>query len=258
MSRDFELLQRLEREWTRSAVPESIGPVIATAKVAEKPTIAQERSPAVTLPTANLAPVVRTELNKLVLRIFLSATPTRAVTFTGIEAEAGAKWIAGCTADILADKSEGRVCLVDADISSPTIHRLYSISNENGLSAVLAGSCSVGRATVRAAENLWIVPAGTQLGNAPVAAAAYQKTIADLQEIFDYLVICAPDCDKYAESDVIGAGTEGVVLVIDAATTRRAAARDAKAALEMAKARVLGSVFNNRTLPVPDLFYLGS
>jgi Mrp family chromosome partitioning ATPase len=255
MSRDFELLQRLEQEWAQSAVPESVGPAMTPAKSTRKLAVAQERTPAATLPSTNLTPIVRNEINKLVVRVFVS-DPPKAITFSGVEAEAASKWIAGCTADVLADKVDGRVCLVDADLASPAIHRLYSLCNENGFAAVLAGSCLIDRATMRIAENLWIIPAGTLPNNSQITAARYRKVIADLHEQFDYLIICAPDCGKQANLDILGAGTEGVVLVIDAATTRRAAAREAKAELESANIRVLGSVFNNRTLPVPEFIYL--
>jgi Mrp family chromosome partitioning ATPase len=255
MSRDFELLQRLEREWAQTAVSESIDPEIAPPKSSEILTIAQERTPAATLPSASLAPIVRNEISKLVVRIFLSA-PSKAVAFSGVEAETASQWIAGCTADILAEKVDGRVCLLDADAGSPALHRLYSLSNENGLAAILAGSCTIGDATMRITENLWIIPAGTLPTNMQALTARYRRVIAELQEQFDYLVVCAPDRGKQPELDMLGVGTEGVVLVIDAATTRRAAARNAKAELESAKIRVLGSVFNNRTLPVPEFIYV--
>jgi Mrp family chromosome partitioning ATPase len=199
--------------------------------------------------------MVRNELNKLVLRIFLSDPPTKVVVFTGVEAEASAKWIAGCTADILAGKVEGRVCLMDVDFASPSIHRLYSVSNHEGLAAVLSGSCSISGSTIRAAENLWIIPAGTQSKTSQISAAQFRPIVGELLEQFDYLILAAPDCDAQTNLDVFGAEAEGAVLVIDAATTRRAAAREAKSALETAQLRVLGSVFN-RQPSVPDFLYL--
>lgn len=257
MSRDFELLQRLEREWSRPVGDHvSSSGVVSALRHNDKSTIAQERASAVTLPTAHLAPMIRNELNKLVLRIFLSVPPTKVVVFTGVEAKASAKWIAGCTADILAGKVDGRVCLVDADFASPGIHRLYSVSNHNGLATVLAGSCSVGDSTRRAGENLWIVPAGTESSNLQIAAATFRSIMVEILEQFDYVILAAPDCDKQTSLGVFGSESEGAVLVIDAATTHRAAAREAKSALEMAKIRVLGSVFNNRQVSVPDFIYL--
>jgi Mrp family chromosome partitioning ATPase len=46
-----------------------------------------------------------------------------------------------------------------------------------------------------------------------------------------------------------------VVLVLEAHSTRRSAARKAKLALEAANVLVLGTVFNNRKFPIPETLY---
>jgi Mrp family chromosome partitioning ATPase len=45
------------------------------------------------------------------------------------------------------------------------------------------------------------------------------------------------------------------VLVLEANSTRRVAARKAKQALEASSVRVLGTVLNNRTFPIPEKIY---
>jgi Mrp family chromosome partitioning ATPase len=216
--------------------------------------IAQETTVAVSPLDAIFDPVVRNEINKLVLRTFLSTPSVKVVMFTGVEAQDSAKWVASCTASILASSTQGRVCLLDADLAFPTAHSSFSIPNENGLAAVLSGALSASRATVRVSDNLWIVPAGAKTTEIPITAAMFQEVIVNLLEQFEYVIISAPDCERFAELGMVGAGTEGAVLVLDALTTRRTAAQDAKAALEMAKIRVLGSVIDNQNSSVPEAF----
>jgi Mrp family chromosome partitioning ATPase len=256
MSRDFELLQRLEQNWDSTSALRDLNNVpIHIAAPADASEIAQETTPSA-LPQLNAAfdPIVRNELNKLVLRTFLSTPSIKVVMFTGVEAQESAKWIASCTASILASGTRGRVCLLDADTKFPTAHKTFSISNDKGLAAVFTGLCSAGQATVRVADNLWIIPAGSLRTGAQITAAMFQDVVVNLLEQFEYVIISAPDCDRFAELGIIGAATEGAVLVLDARTTRRIVAQDAKAALEMAKIRVLGSVIDNQTSPVPDAF----
>jgi protein-tyrosine kinase len=256
MSRDFELLQRLEQGWNRSL--NLRGPIDGKTPIAEeKPPseIAQTRVATATLPAAHLTPAVRNELNKLILRTFLSTPAVKVIMFTGVEAQEDAKWVTSCTADVLAHTTHDRVCLLDADLAFPTVHRAYSVSNQNGLAAVLRGSCSIGSATIRAAENLWVVPAGTSPQDEQMTAVTFQEVVVDLLEHFEYLVVSAPDCDRLAELGVVGAAADGAVLVLDAMTTHRKAAQDAKAALEIAKIRIMGSVFTNQSSPVPDFLH---
>jgi Mrp family chromosome partitioning ATPase len=48
---------------------------------------------------------------------------------------------------------------------------------------------------------------------------------------------------------------DGVVLVLEANSTRRVTAKKAKQALEAANVRILGTVLNNRTFPIPEGLY---
>jgi Mrp family chromosome partitioning ATPase len=254
MSRDFELLQRVEQERSRSS--HSTDPFREAFRAVDvEPGIDQEQPETATQLSAHLASPVRNELTKLVLRTFLSTPALKVVMFTGVEAGEGAKWIAACTADVLANAIRGRVCLLDADLESPTLHRYFPIPNQSGLASALWGSCSIHHATNRVDENLWIVPAGTQQVESQMTSAMFQEAVGDLLDAFDYVVISAPDCERYAEVGVIGAATEGAVLVLDAMQTRRVAAQAAKLALEAAKIRILGSVLNNRSFPIPDFLY---
>ena len=253
MSRDFELLQRVEKErglgfHSRDAVADPVR--IPRQRTA--PEIPEGKTATASHLASYLSPTVRNELSKLILGTFLSTPSVKVAMFTGVEAGDGAKWIAACTADVLSQSTRLRVCLLDADLGLPTLHRYFSVANETGLAAVLEGVCSINRATKRAGENLWLLPAGIKPPNWQLIAAMFQDSVVDLLGSFDYLVVSAPDCGRYADLAVVGAATEGAVLVLDAQLTRRVAAQQAKLALQGAKIRILGSVFNNQSFPVPD------
>ncbi|MGH9587943.1 MAG: hypothetical protein ACRD3F_13395 [Acidobacteriaceae bacterium] len=214
----------------------------------------EERTPVARYPSDQLSVFARGEISKLLLGTYFSTPPLKSVMFSGVEADDGAKWIAACAADALAETGSVRVCLVDADLQSPTIHNIYSIPNGKGLSALLRGEGHDGT-TVRVAENLWIVPAGTTSREVNFSADSFRKVASELLESCDCLVISAPDYENYLEIGAVGAAADGSVLVLDAEKTRRITAQQAKASLEAAKIRVLGSVLNNRNQPIPDLFY---
>jgi Mrp family chromosome partitioning ATPase len=65
----------------------------------------------------------------------------------------------------------------------------------------------------------------------------------------------APPVNLYADATLLGRLAEGVVLVLQANSTRREAARKAKESLESAKVRLWGAVLNKRTFPVPEFVY---
>jgi Mrp family chromosome partitioning ATPase len=253
VSRDFELLQRIEKErGLGSYSGDSFGDPVRMPRQRTPPEIPDEKTATASLLASSLAPGVRSELSKLILATFLSTSSVKTAMFTGVEAGDGAKWIAACTAEVLSQSTSHRVCLLDADLRLPTLHRYFSVANETGLAAVLERACSVPRATKCVGENLWLLPAGMKPLNWQRLAAMFQESIVELLGSFDYLVICGPDSSQQADLAVVGAATEGAVLVLDAQSTRRVAAQQAKLALQAAKIRILGSVFNNQNFPVPD------
>ena len=252
MSRDFELLQRLEREWGASSTfPESIGSTAPFGKQGGALKVAHAPVASMAHPGADLAIDVREELTKLIFGTFLASPARKVVMFTGVEAGEHAKWAAACAAGILADVSRAPVCLVDADLNAPTLHRLYSLPRSMGLADMLAGICPIDRAAIRAGDNLWLIPAGAHADSRSTALANFQQIISNILDQCEYIVIAAPNFEKFTEISAIGQATEGAVLVLDAVKTRRSTAQEAKSALEVAKIRVLGSVLSNTTYSKP-------
>jgi len=54
---------------------------------------------------------------------------------------------------------------------------------------------------------------------------------------------------------LLGQLADGMILVLEAHNTRRVAARRTKEILEASNVRLLGTVLNGRTFPVPERIY---
>jgi Mrp family chromosome partitioning ATPase len=256
MSRDFELLQRVEQERGRPRKSADAGKTILRTAVDRVASNGIEQQPiAAKQVTAGLAPAIRNELVKLVQRVFLSTLATKIVMFTGVEAGECAKWLTACTAEILADARCGNVCLLDADLAAPSLHRHFGIGNQKGLCDALWKGIPIQEVTQQIGENLWVVPSGPQQEAVQITPSTFQAATVDLLGLCDYVLISAPECDHYATIGSIGVAVQGAILVLDATRTRRIAAQSAKAALDAANIRVLGSVFHNRSFPIPEFLY---
>lgn len=252
MSRDFELLQRLEREEVRPPIFLETG---ARARPSEKlggalKTVKKE--PQATRPCTRLSPAIHAELSRMILRTFLATPAISSVMFTGVEAQQSAKWLAACTADVLAETCNARVCLVDADLRSPSMDRAYSVANHNGLGMMLSGECSIEQAAISVAGNLWVIPAGTGSELKNVSAESARKAFYSIQQECEYLIVSGPECGSYQEIAAFGAAIEGVILVLESLSTRRATAQRAKSMLEAMQIKVIGSVMTGRPDPIPE------
>jgi Mrp family chromosome partitioning ATPase len=78
--------------------------------------------------------------------------------------------------------------------------------------------------------------------------------LADLRNEFEYAVIQAPAAGVSSEAAMLGQLADGVILVLEAHTTRKAAARKIKESLG-AQSRILGIVLTERRFPVPERIY---
>jgi Mrp family chromosome partitioning ATPase len=107
------------------------------------------------------------------------------------------------------------------------------------------------------ASNLWLISGHLAATNGGVTASLEQvrSQIKELPPEFAYVVINAPPVGLYSDAALLGQWANGVVLVLEANSTRRVAARKAKETLEAANVRLLGMVLNNRTFPIPEKIY---
>ena len=77
----------------------------------------------------------------------------------------------------------------------------------------------------------------------------------ELRTQFEYVLINAPPMNVFADSALLGQFSDGVILVVEANSTRRETAQRLKENLEAANVQVLGVVLNNRTFPIPESVY---
>jgi protein-tyrosine kinase len=216
------------------------------------------------LPSAIAAPVNR-YMAGLVQRLFLSAEraedAVRSVMFARAEGDSGSASLSVSCAEILLNYVSGRVCLVDANFRAPSLHQYYKVGNELGLAEVLSGTASlvnsVSRLTQGDQSSLWLLPAGLSWDAAGslLTAEPSRQRFQDVLRSFDYVVIEAPAVSEQSASSILGNQVDGVVLVVEANVTRRYIAQAAAETLRASGARVIGTVLNNRTFPVPDAIY---
>ncbi|MBI3668284.1 MAG: CpsD/CapB family tyrosine-protein kinase [Acidobacteria bacterium] len=203
----------------------------------------------------------REEVTKLVQRVFLlpkNGTAPGAVIFCGIELGQGSSWISSRAAVILAKQGTGTVCLVDANLRSPSLHQHFSADNWHGWADALRKERSLrDLAQPVLGGNLWLVPSGSVTPDlyARLGSERLRKCLAELRTQFTHVLIDAPPASPHGDAALLGKLADGVVLVVEANSTRRETTRQVKESFESAKVRLLGTVLNQRTFPIPESLY---
>lgn len=141
-----------------------------------------------------------------------------------------------------------RTILVDCDLRRPSMHELFSISNERGLTTVLSNGeaaqpplCEVG------VENLSLLPSGP-LPPSPadlLSSRRMEAAIAALQSRADIVLFGGPPVMAVTDAALLASKLDGVLLVVCAGATRRDHAQRAKELLEKIHVRLVGAVLTN-------------
>ena len=234
MSKNFEVLHRIEQE---QETIENESPLDVSTLLNVKCAHTSE------FKASNPADA---EILKLVHVLFLSTTNApHYVLFCGVDTDEGSKNVSMSAAKVLANEVSTRVCLVDAKSSGGTQDRSLDFDEHSGSVARQIG------------PNLWSVPLDS-LGSVGIpnrGTVQICSGLLDLRKEFGYVLVDAPPLGADTIASVLGQAMDGVVLVLEANSTRRITARSAKHILEAARVRLLGVVLNNRTFPIPEKLY---
>ena len=137
------------------------------------------------------------------------------------------------------------VLLVDGDMRRPSIHRLFGIANERGLSSLLASLDPLESAVAESGEpHLTVLPSGpvppspTEL----TSSNRFRALIDEMAEKYEVVVIDSPPILGLADAPAMSALVDGVVVVVESERSRRGALRSALRRLRAMRPHLLGAV----------------
>jgi hypothetical protein len=198
----------------------------------------------------------REQVRGLVRQVFFSsvAHPVRQVVFTAAEPRTDVAGLCRQVGETLAQETRGTIAVVSSDVSILRGIEPYR-AERSGESSDVAGGLQ--QSSIRARSNLWFVPETGAVDEAGelVRGSSWYLRLSDLRREFDYSVVQGPAAIALGNAVAFGQLADGIILVLAANSTRRAAARKIKETLEAAQVRLLGVVLSDRTFPIPERIY---
>jgi len=145
-------------------------------------------------------------------------------------------------------RSTGEPTLViDGDLRSPSIHRVFQIENTPGLADVLEGNCEVRDAINKEwSEFIHTMPAGraSMTPHALMNSPRWRAALEQLREQYRYIIIDSPPVLLASEALVIAKEADGVLLCTMRDYSREKQVRAACERLRAGGARNLGAVLS--------------
>lgn len=157
-------------------------------------------------------------------------------------------------------QSEQRVIVVDCDLRRPTLHTIFGLTNEQGLTSMMLNEAHSSFLQATAVPGLQVLTSGPLpprpadiLGSRRMAAI-----IAQLREQADMVLFDTPPINAVTDAAVLAAMVEGVLLVFRAGATKRDRARQASKLLDKVNANVVGVVLTDVKADREQYAYYGS
>jgi len=150
------------------------------------------------------------------------------------------------------------VLVIDADMRNPTQHKLFGLSNAEGLSVSLVQDQGC-QAYIKETA----VPGVSVLTGGPippnpaelVGSKRMKKLIEEVSKQFDVVLIDTPPIIAVTDAAIIAQEVDGVILVIASGEVNKEFAQRAKEQLDKVGAKILGAVLNKADMKTSDYYY---
>jgi polysaccharide biosynthesis transport protein len=148
-------------------------------------------------------------------------------------------------------QSGKRVALVDANYREPTLHTIFAVPNDKGLTSVLDGDDLDTVMQRTPIEHLDVMPAGNRPEGVSeqLNSSRFNDLLRDLNMRYDHVIFDAPSVSGNSDARVIAAGCDQTILVVHGDRTNRFATTTARDALLSVGATLMGIVINDSIKP---------
>ncbi|KOR76605.1 CpsD/CapB family tyrosine-protein kinase [Paenibacillus solani] len=140
-----------------------------------------------------------------------------------------------------------RVLLIDADMRRPSLHRVFSVPNHQGLSTLLNGQTSVQDSVQETiVSNLSLLPSGPVPANPAelMDSVVMRELLEQLKPEYDVILLDTPSVLSVSDSVIVSALCDGVVMIVASGKVRKDHLKKAKEQLDHVNARMVGIVIN--------------
>lgn len=139
-----------------------------------------------------------------------------------------------------------RVLVIDCDLRKPSMHCNFSVSNEEGLTDVLAGSSDLKSVIKKIEGSLFLITAGTTSPNPAeiLGSKAMEDLIKELYVNFDYIILDTPSVLPISDTLLLAAKADATLIVVKAKKTKEKMIKESYVQLVDVGANVIGTVLN--------------
>jgi capsular exopolysaccharide synthesis family protein len=151
-----------------------------------------------------------------------------------------------------------KVLLIDGNAYRPSLHHVFSTSNEIGLCNIQSDSLSLEEAVKDVGiRNLSVLTSGLLLSSSytPLDADLTAALLQRARELYDIVIIDSPALLALTDTSILAVNSDGVLLVVHSVISRRDQTLQAKKLLDQLHVPIVGCVLNGTKAPSKPSYY---
>lgn len=143
-------------------------------------------------------------------------------------------------------QNKRKVLLVDCDLRTPSLHKMFNVSNVYGLTEVLLGTKRIDEAVKNYNNKIDILPSGT-ISSDPselLESDEFIELLEVLKEKYDLIILDSSPVRVVSDAQILAAKVDGTILVAKKNKTKLENIKEAKDLLKRVGANLVGVVLN--------------
>lgn len=172
--------------------------------------------------------------------------PPKTLLVTSVEPGAGKSTVLSNLA-IAMGQAGRRIVVVDCDLRSPSLHKLFGVPNSLGLKNLIIQERNLSSAELQSRiPNVGVIPSGPLPQNPAdlLGLPRLNELLHDLANRADLVLLDSPSMMQFSDAVVLAPHVDGVALVVSRGSVTGDHVRDALSLLRMAGAEQIGIIFN--------------
>lgn len=142
-------------------------------------------------------------------------------------------------------ESGKKVLIIDCDLRKPTLHKLYNVPNDKGITNLLATQIDVKVVLNKSSfQGVDFITCGTIPPNPSelLNSKCMEFYLNSFKEVYDYIILDTPPICMVTDAQILAGKCDGTLLVVASGQTDKNKLLEAKSLLDNVGANILGII----------------
>lgn len=187
-----------------------------------------------------------------------SAKNAQTILITSCTPREGKSWVSANIATAFAE-TDKKVLLIDSDMRKGRAHKIFKVSNYEGLSNYLYAMTGNHKKDVKLGKqyiqetkipNLHILTNGAIPPNPSelLESGKMKELLTALKKVYDIIIVDAPPCKLVTDSIILSTIVDSTILVANSEKTKMKDFNEVKKSIQMVDGEIIGAILNKKKI----------